>query len=472
MIINRGSFHRGFGHGMVFKTKIVEAANSHAPLPEQKGCKFTNLMASSSNDSNAVEQRHCTEKDEDGKYKLDDDGLPRIGSFLQQHDPLYCTVDHTGKPHIMLYKDEEPAYVESVTMIDGSCTPAASNRSKGQKASIKLRLTRNPVVGDKFSSRHGQKGVMSMLWPSEDMPFSESGITPDILFNPHGFPSRMTIGMLIESIAAKTGSLEGKRADATTFRGYRGHYTGGSDNESDPFLQQDEGTADDDAASQIPQGPVAAEYFGRCLKEHGFQRLGTERMYSGVHGTEMETEIFLGVVYYQRLRHMVAEKAQVRARGAVDKMTMQPVKGRKRHGGIRFGEMERDSLLAHGTSFLLHDRLMRSSDYDIGFVCPMCGSILTPQANPTHRKRQGEPWECPPCSHKAGKTVHCHPLQVPWVLRYLTCEFASMNIKMQLRLKDMAREVSADKPYKPRGNAPLGGNRALGDVVSAVFKKA
>merc|ERR1719379_2281707 len=131
----------------------------------------------------------------------------------------------------------------------------------------------------------------------------------------------------------------------------------------------------------MPQGPVAAEYFGKCLAKHGFQRLGTERMYSGIHGTEMETEIFIGLVYYQRLRHLVSEKAQVRARGPVDKKTMQPVKGRKKHGGIRFGEMERDSLLAHGTAFLLHDRLMRCSDYDIGYVCPGCGSILTPQAH-------------------------------------------------------------------------------------------
>jgi len=171
----------------------------------------------------------------------------------------------------------------------------------------------------------------------------------------------------------------------------------------------------------------------------------------------METEIFLGVVYYQRLRHMVAEKAQVRARGAVDKVTMQPVKGRKKHGGIRFGEMERDSLLAHGASFLLHDRLMRSSDYDIGFVCPNCGSVLTPQANThmragtvsqptTQWKTAGEPWECPPCSKKAGKVVYCHPMPVPWVYRYLSCEMAAMNIKMQVRLTNRGREASLSSP--------------------------
>merc|ERR1712137_834030 len=115
----------------------------------------------------------------------------------------------------------------------------------------------------------------------------------------------------------------------------------------------------------------------------------------------MGTEIFMGVVYYQRLRHMVAEKCQVRATGPTDKVTMQPVKGKKRHGGIRFGEMERDSLLAHGTAFLLHDRLMRCSDYDIAYVCPECKSILSPQANADARVksvvenlrcRDGETW--------------------------------------------------------------------------------
>merc|ERR1712226_637788 len=110
---------------------------------------------------------------------------------------------------------------------------------------------------------------------------------------------------------------------------------------------------------------------------------------------------------------MVAEKAQVRARGPVDKKTMQPVKGRKKGGGIRFGEMERDSLLAHGTSFLLHDRLMRCSDFDVAYVCPMCGSVLTPQANAQqpdgrHTGQRGDPWECPPCSKKANRVVKCH----------------------------------------------------------------
>merc|ERR1712113_315901 len=132
-------------------------------------------------------------------------------------------------------------------------------------------------------------------------------------------------------------------------------------------------------------------------------------MYSGVHGTELETEIFVGIVYYQRLRHLVSDKAQARARGPNDRITNQPVKGRKKGGGIRFGEMERDSLLAHGTSYLLHDRLMRCSDFDVAYVGPMCGSVLTPQANVQHpgnkrsQAQRGCPWECPPARKRQAK---------------------------------------------------------------------
>lgn len=369
---------------------------------------------------------------------------------MKKGDDLYCTVDHVGEAHVSKYKEDEPCYVEQVCFVEGA---AIKGSEPCKRVLLKLRYPRNPVVGDKFSSRHGQKGVMSILWPAEDMPWTDSGITPDILFNPHGFPSRMTIGMLIESIAGKTASQEGRKtADGTTFREYAGVYNN-EDNEGDPFNQQEAAAG---RANAAVGGPKAAEYFGQTLLKHGYQRLGTERMYSGIHGLEIETDIFIGVVYYQRLRHLVLDKAQVRARGRVDRLTNQPVKGRKKHGGIRFGEMERDSLLAHGTSFLLHDRLMRSSDYDVAYVCPRCGSVLTPQANAKTQSgflsqfvgEAGDPWECPPCSRQAKKLVRCHTMPIPWVFRYLACELAAMNVKMQIQLTDRAREVSlSSKPW-------------------------
>lgn len=212
--------------------------------------------------------------------------------------------------------------------------------------------------------------------------------------------------------------------------------------------------------------PKAAEYFGDALAKHGFVRLGTDRMYSGIHGTELETDIFVGVVYYQRLRHLVADKAQVRARGKMDYLLGQPVKGRKRHGGIRFGEMERDSLLAHGCSYLLHDRLMRCSDYDVAYACPQCHSLITPQANASDKLKdlglgrslsndQADTWVCPPCTRRLKRVVRCQQVPVPIVLRYLVCELAAMNIKVEVRLKDCAREVSLSKVAGARAIAAV-----------------
>jgi len=153
---------------------------------------------------------------------------------------------------------------------------------------------------------------------------------PDIVFNPHGFPSRMTIAMMIEIMAGKSASLHGRVHDATPFR----------------FTEQD----------------TAIDYFGKLLESGGYNYYGNERMYSGIDGREIKADIFFGIVHYQRLRHMVSDKFQARSTGPIDPITRQPVKGRKRGGGVRFGEMERDGLLAHGTSFILQDRLLHCSD--------------------------------------------------------------------------------------------------------------
>ena len=178
------------------------------------------------------------------------------------------------------------------------------------------------------------------------MPFTESGMTPDIIINPHAFPSIMTIGMLVESMAGKEGACHGVYQDSTPFQFHEKQY--------------------------------AFEYFGEQLQQAGYNYYGSEPLYSGVDGKELHADIFIGCVYYQRLRHMVSDKSQVRATGPINQLTRQPIKGRKKHGGIRLGEMERDSLLAHGASFLLQDRLMNCSDIHTGWVCKTCGSMLGP----------------------------------------------------------------------------------------------
>jgi len=277
-----------------------------------------------------------------------------------------------------------------------------------RKVSIKLRFQRNPVVGDNFSSRHGQKGVMSVLWPQADMPFTESGMCPDILINPHAFPSRMTIGMMVESMAGKAGALHGKYQDATPFQFHEGN----SKNDK-----------------------MAIHHFGEQLKAAGYAYYGSEPLYNGYTGVQMQADIFIGVVYYQRLRHMVSDKSQVRSTGPVNPLHRQPIKGRKKGGGVRFGEMERDALLAHGTSYLLHDRLMNSSDAHVGWVCKKCGSML---GTVNVRSVAGSVGQ-----DGGGGTVNkmtcknCCPgepvkILMPYVFRYLANELAGMNIKLTL----------------------------------------
>jgi len=174
-------------------------------------------------------------------------------------------------------------------------------------------------------------------------------VRPDLLNNPHAVPARMTIGMLVESLASKAGALGGAFVDATPFGGM------GEDGAAHP-----------------------AAVFGAALEAAGYARSGAETMVCGSTGERFDADVFIGPVYYQRLRHMVSDKFQVRSTGPVNALTRQPIKGRKYGGGIRFGEMERDGLLAHGASALLFDRLHASSDYSVADVCGGCGSLLAP----------------------------------------------------------------------------------------------
>lgn len=288
------------------------------------------------------------------------------------------------------YKSSETAFIFDVKLLGDD------RYNSCQKVAITFLIRRDPVIGDKFANRHGQKGICSFLWPQEDMPFTENGIIPDIIFNPHGFPSRMTIGQMIETLAGKVGAMQGKVFDSTPFN----------------FSEKNH----------------ASHHYGKMLEETGFNYYGTERLYSGVDGRKLEAKIFIGVVYYIRLRHMVGDKYQVRSTGPIDQITRQPVKGRKRAGGIRFGEMERDSLLAHGTSFLLQDRLFNCSDRTIVHLCRKCGSIISPYlVKSTNPEVQSNLWSCKTCDD-ADNVVK---VAIPFVLQYLVSELASVNIKVK-----------------------------------------
>ncbi|KAG6926389.1 RNA polymerase I subunit B, partial [Chelydra serpentina] len=376
MIVSKASWERGFAHGSVYKTESIDLAE------KIKQGDDSLVFGVKPGDVRVLQN-------------LDADGLPHIGSILQYGDPYYSYLNlSTGESFITYYKSKESCIVDNIKVCSND-----SGNGKFKSVCITMRIPRNPTIGDKFASRHGQKGILSRLWPVEDMPFTESGMVPDILFNPHGFPSRMTIGMLIESMAGKSAALHGLCHDAT------------------PFTFSEENSA--------------LEYFGKMLKAAGYNYYGTERMYSGISGVELEADIFIGVVYYQRLRHMVSDKFQVRTTGARDKVTNQPIGGRNVQGGIRFGEMERDALLAHGTSFLLHDRLFNCSDRSVAHVCVKCGSLLSPlleKPPPSWSTTRNRKYYCTVCNQ--SDTIDT--ISVPYVFRYFVAELAAMNIKVKL----------------------------------------
>lgn len=362
MIINKSAHERGFGYGTVYKTEkydLVEKSKSKTPV-------FAFGWGWAAIGADQVALQKLKAQKENYSSTLDEDGLPIVGQKVVEGDPIgvYHNMG-TGETFFFKYKSIEDAYVDEVRLLGNDYGDAIC-----QAISVKYRITRSPVIGDKFSSRHGQKGVCSQKWPAVDMPFSESGIQPDVIINPHAFPSRMTIGMFVESMAGKAGALHGFAQDCTPFKFNEDH--------------------------------TAVDYFGHQLREAGYNYYGNEPMYSGITGKEFHADIYLGVVYYQRLRHMVNDKYQVRSTGPIDKKTRQPVKGRKKMGGLRVGEMERDSLLAHGTAFLVQDRLLNCSDYHQTWVCRKCGSFLstTPTVSATGGRTEVR---CKRCAKKASE---------------------------------------------------------------------
>lgn len=314
---------------------------------------------------------------------------PFRGTEIQTGDVLVRYTNEDLGVKELRYSGAETGAIEKVRIFDNG-TPCVT---------VTIRILRNPAIGDKFCSRHGQKGVLSMLWPEVDMPFTEQGLRPDIIINPHAFPSRMTIGMLLESMCGKSAMVLGREQDATPFV------------KSVYFKEDGKDSAGERAVWS------SSRNIGKQLQACGFNYYGHEPMYSGVTGTEFKTDIFVGSVYYQRLRHMVNDKYQVRTSGAVVATTHQPVGGRKNKGGIRFGEMERDALIAHGAAFALKDRLMDCSDRTEFFCCLSCSSILFSDSNG--------------CSCGGSRIRR---MELPYVFKYLCCELLAMNIRVKIEL--------------------------------------
>lgn len=415
MILNKSSYERGFARASVYKTIVVDLAAEARRSGTNQSLDETRLSFG----KKKTERKPRRGGNRTSTDTLEEEGFPKVGQRIEEGDPLYSLVDGMNNfDNVTKHKDREVAYVQTVRALGHD-----SSKPQDNKMSVTLRFPRNPVIGDKFSSRHGQKGVLSVLWPQEDLPFSESGISPDILINPHAFPSRMTIGMLVESMAGKSGALHGMFQDASPFK----FHEAGDKN--------------------------SVDYFGEQLQAAGYNYYGSEPLYSGVSGCLMHADLYIGLVYYQRLRHMVSDKYQVRAAGPVNELTRQPIKGRKKGGGIRLGEMERDSLLSHGTAFLLQDRLLNCSDKHVTYVCTRCGDLLMPSTERCAVKTTGQKGNeaasrpklrlycrTPSCKEtlprEDANDPAVEPIVLPYVYRYLVNELAAMNIKLKMEVRE------------------------------------
>jgi DNA-directed RNA polymerase II subunit RPB2 len=289
-----------------------------------------------------------------------------------------------------IYKVQKPAIIDKVFK-------DIQDTEGYDMIKIRTRSERIPEIGDKFTSRHAQKGTVGLTLHQSDMPFTKEGIYPDIIMNANAIPSRMTIGQLVETLVGKVAAVKGMLADGTPF--------------NDIDIEQ-----------------VKTE-----LEKLGYEKNATEYLYNGMTGQRIKIPIFIGPTYYQRLKHLVSDKIHSRSRGPITMLTHQPPEGRSKDGGLRFGEMERDSIISHGMSKFLKERLLDTSDAYSTYVCDVCGLFAQRRLKKENKMYPTDldAYSCNACKNQ----TRISKIIIPYAFKLLIQELMSMNIASRIRTK-------------------------------------
>jgi len=369
VLVNQGAIDRGMFSATIYHTEKDEdkkingdeEIRCHPDASKTKGMKFGNYD------------------------KLNQRGVMSANTFIENRDIIMGKVipikDNRNDPtKIVKYEDISRVYHTSEECyVDKSYID--SNGEGYCFCKVRVRAFRKPVIGDKVSSRMGQKGTIGNIIPERDMPFTKEGIRPDIIINPHAIPSRMTIGQLKETLLGKVLVNLGLFGDGTSF------------------------------------GEYDIKDISKELLKVGFEMNGNEMLYNGLNGEQIKSDIFIGPVFYQRLKHMVNDKQHSRSIGPMVNFTHQPAEGRSRDGGLRFGEMERDAMVGHGASRFTKGRMYDCSDKYEVHVCRKCGIIASYN---TERSIHF----CKTCDNRADFAL----VQIPYACKLLFQELATMNV--------------------------------------------
>jgi len=376
IVLNQASVDRGFGRSTYFRPYDSVELNYAGGLKDD--------ICIPSKDVSGY-------RTEESYRYLEDDGIVYPEADMGENDVVIGKVSppkflseareisiQTKKENSSAVRQEEHGTVDGIFI---------TQDAEGNKIiQVRMRDLRTPELGDKFSTPHGQKGTIGFIAKEDDIPFSARGIKPDLIFNPHGIPSRMTVGYLLELLAGKVGSLSGKIMDASAFSG----------------------TKLDNLENQ--------------LKSLGFRYDGKEILYNGISGKKMNMKIYIGNMYYLKLKYMVADKMHARASGKIALLTRQPIEGRARGGALRLGEMEQEALVAHGASLLLKERY--NSDKVIIHICSQCGAIVVDDK--IHNKQV-----CSLCN-----STLIEPIEMSYAFKLLLEELQGMHVLTKFELKN------------------------------------